>query len=43
MSKKDYTVRAAQCDHKADYNYIYETLKQITAPLTKSWKRIEKA
>jgi uncharacterized protein (DUF362 family) len=43
MAEKSYTVRAAQCDHGATFDQIYDTLKRITAPLTKSWKRIEKA
>jgi uncharacterized protein (DUF362 family) len=43
MSSRAYTVRAARCDHRASYEEIYETLKRITAPLTRSWERIEKA
>ena len=43
MAEKAYRVRAAQCDHRASFEEIYETLKRITDPLKSSWARIEKA
>jgi len=43
MADKSYTVRAARCDHTSNFEEIYDTLKQITAPLKSSWKKIEKA
>ena len=41
--EKAYKVRAIQCSHKASPEEIYERLKAITAPLTRSWEKIEKA
>lgn len=38
-----YTVRAARCDHRGSDEDIYETLKRITAPLTRSWEKIRSA
>ena len=38
-----YTVRAARCDHRASADEIYRTLDRITAPLTRSWERLERA
>ena len=38
-----YTVRAARCDHRASAEDIYRTLERITAPLTRSWERLERA
>ena len=43
MADKSYTVRAARCDHTSNFEEIYDTLKQITAPLKSSWEKIEKA
>lgn len=43
MAEKSYKVRAAECHHEATYEEVYDTLKRITAPLTSSWKKIEKA
>ena len=43
MSEKQYTVRAAACDHRTDYKDVYETLKRITEPLTESWTRITRS
>ena len=40
---KDYRVRAIPCSHQASGEEIYERLKSITAPLDRSWARIEKA
>lgn len=42
-TQKDYKVRATHCDHRASQEEIYEKLKAITAPLTRSWEKIEKA
>ena len=43
MSEKVYKVRAAHCDHRADEEEIYQTLKRITEPLTETLERLEKA
>lgn len=43
MAEKRYTVRAAHCDHRASDEEIYQTLRRITDPLTRSWARLEKA
>lgn len=40
---KDYKVRATHCSHKASADEIYQHLKDITAPLERSWKKIEKS
>jgi uncharacterized protein (DUF362 family) len=40
---KAYTVRAAHCDHRAPDEEIYQTLRRITDPLTRSWQKIERA
>jgi uncharacterized protein (DUF362 family) len=40
---KAYSVRAIPCSHKASPEEVYERLKTITAPLTRSWEKIEKA
>ena len=42
MSRR-HTVRAARCDHRASADEIYRTLDRITAPLTRSWQRLERA
>jgi len=43
-SGKDYTVRAARCDHRSATNEdVYEALRRITDPLTRSWEKLEKA
>ena len=41
--EKAYKVRAIRCSHKASQEEIYERLKTITGPLTRSWEKIEKA
>ncbi len=41
--EKDYKVRATYCSHKASREEIYEHLVAITAPLSRSWEKIEKA
>lgn len=43
MAGKQYAVRAAHCDHRASDEEIYETLKRITDPLTRSWEKLQKA
>ena len=43
MAKRDYTVRASHCDHRATDEEIYETLKKTTDPLTHSWDKLERA
>ena len=40
---KDYTVRATHCSHKASLDEIYQKLKDITTPLSRSWEKIERA
>ena len=40
---KAYRVRAIPCSHQASGEEIYERLKSITAPLDRSWARLEKA
>lgn len=40
---KPFTVRAVHCDHRADTETVYETLKRITAPLARAWARLEAA
>ena len=40
---KAYKARAIPCSHKASPEEIYERLKTITAPLSRSWEKIEKA
>ena len=40
---QNYTVCAAGCDHRASAEEIYRTLERITAPLTRSWERLERA
>ena len=41
--EKAYKVRAIHCDHKASEAEIYDKLQAITAPLTRSWEKLEKA
>ncbi|MCZ6681313.1 MAG: DUF362 domain-containing protein [Candidatus Poribacteria bacterium] len=41
--EKAYRVRAIPCNHKASQEELYERLKTVTAPLTRSWEKIEKA
>ena len=43
MTEKQFKVRAAHCDYRATEEEIYQTLRRITDPLTKSWKPIENA
>ena len=43
MPEKQFKVRAAHCDHRASEEEIYQTLRKITDPLTRSWEKLEKA
>lgn len=43
MSEKQYTVRAAHCNHRASNEEVYQTLKRVTDPLKRSWERLERA
>lgn len=43
MPEKAYKVRAAHCDHRASDEEIYQTLKRITDPLSRTWEKLEKA
>ncbi len=40
---KPYCVRAVRCDHRATEDEIYSTLVRITAPLQRSWERLQAA
>jgi len=42
-TEKAYKVRATHCSHKASREEIYQQLKSITDPLTRSWDKLEKA
>ena len=39
----DFTVRALRCSHTASAEEIYQKLKEVTAPLSRSWDQIEGA
>lgn len=41
--EKDYKVRATHCSHRAPLDEIHRKLVEITAPLGRSWSKIEKA
>jgi uncharacterized protein (DUF362 family) len=41
--EKAYSVRAVHCDHKASDEQVYEDLVRATAPLKRSWEKLEKA
>ena len=43
MLDKQYAVRAARCRHTAANEEVYETLRRITDPLTRSWEKLAKA
>ena len=43
MADRAYTVRAAHCDHRATEDEILAALRRTTAPLDRSWERLEKA
>ena len=38
-----YTVRAAQCDHRADDEIIYQALRRVTDPLDQAWDKLSRA
>ena len=40
---EDYSVRAVHCDHKASDEQVYQDLVRATAPLSRSWEKLEKA
>ncbi len=40
---KTHSVRALHCDHMADDETVFETLKRATAPLDKSWDKLRAA
>lgn len=42
-AERAYRVRAAHCDYRATEEEIYQTLRRITDPLTRSWEKIERA
>jgi len=42
-AEKDYHVRAAHCEYLASDDEVYETLKRVTAPLSASWAKLERA
>lgn len=42
-ARRDYTVRASHCHHQASEDEILEVLRHTTAPLERSWRRLEKA
>ena len=42
-AEKAYSVRAARCHHQASDEEIFENLERVTAPLARSWEKIEKA
>ncbi|MBT5829431.1 MAG: DUF362 domain-containing protein, partial [Candidatus Latescibacteria bacterium] len=42
-AEKSYKVRATHCSHKASREEIYQKLKTVTNPLTRSWDKLEKA
>jgi len=40
---KDYAVRAVACDYRSDDDAVYEALCRATEPLSRAWKKLEKA
>jgi uncharacterized protein (DUF362 family) len=40
---KAYKVRAVHCSHQASAEEIYAKLKEVTAPLSRSWEKLAKA
>jgi uncharacterized protein (DUF362 family) len=42
-TEKAYRVRAVHCSHQASAEEIYAKLKEVTAPLSRSWEKLEKA
>ena len=43
MAEKAFKVRGAHCDYQASEEEIYQVLRRITDPLTRSWEKLEKA
>ena len=43
MAEKRFKVRAGRCDYRASEEEIYQALKDVTAPLSTSWERIQRA
>jgi hypothetical protein len=43
LTNKDYSVRANYCDHLADDDTVYEVIKRVTAPLSRSWDKLRAA
>jgi hypothetical protein len=43
MSRKDFTVRACRCSHQSTQQQVDDALRQITEPLDRSWRKIERA
>jgi uncharacterized protein (DUF362 family) len=42
-TEKAYKVRAVHCDHQSSPEEIYAKLKEVTAPLSRSWEKLGKA
>ncbi|MCY3761344.1 MAG: hypothetical protein OXH50_08840, partial [Gemmatimonadetes bacterium] len=40
---KQFKVRAVRCDHRASDEEVYQALARATAPLARSWEKLEKA
>ena len=40
---REFSVRAVHCDHRASDEEVYESLVRATAPLSRSWEKLEKA
>ena len=40
---KQFSVRAVRCDHRASDEEVYQALVRATAPLKRSWEKLEKA
>ena len=40
---KQFSVRAVRCDHRASDEEVYQALARATAPLGRSWEKLEKA
>jgi len=43
MADKRFKVRAGHCDYRASEEEIYQSLKDVTDPLSTSWERIQRA
>ena len=40
---KEYSVRAVRCDHRASDEEVFQALVRATAPLNRSWEKLERA